>query len=114
MPREEIIALYKMADACLVSPLHDGMNLVCKEYIAAKNDLNGVLILSQFTGASRELLDAVFVNPYDRENFAICIKESVELPQDEKKKRMKRLRSLVRENNIYKWAGKFLEELRKI
>ena len=114
MPREEIIALYKMADACLVSPLHDGMNLVCKEYIAVKNDLNGVLILSQFTGASRELQDAVFVNPYDRENFAICIKESIELPQAEKKKRMKHLRSLVRENNIYKWAAKFLEELKKI
>jgi len=114
MSRTGIIALYKMANACLVSPLHDGMNLVCKEFIATKNDLNGVLILSQFTGAARELDDAIFVNPYDRENFAIMLKEAVELPDSKKKKRMKRLRSVVKENNIYKWAGKFLEELKKI
>ena len=114
MKRKEIMALYKMADACIVSPLHDGMNLVCKEYAATKNDLNGVLILSQFTGAARELGDATFVNPYDRENFAMMIKEAIELPREEKEKRMKHLRSVVKENNIYKWAGKFLEELKKI
>ena len=114
MKRNEIIALYKMADACLVSPVHDGMNLVCKEFIATKNDLNGVLLLSQFTGAARELGNAIFVNPYDRENFALAMKKAVELPKDRKKKRMKRLRSVVKENNIYKWAGKFLEELKKI
>ncbi|MBN1354483.1 MAG: trehalose-6-phosphate synthase [Candidatus Omnitrophica bacterium] len=114
MSRDEIIALYKIADACLVSPLHDGMNLVCKEFIAAKNDLKGILILSQFTGAARELNDAIFVNPYDREKFAIAIKEAVELPQDEIERRMKNLRNVVRDNNIYKWAGKFLEELKKI
>ncbi|MBL7156982.1 MAG: trehalose-6-phosphate synthase [Candidatus Omnitrophica bacterium] len=114
MTRTEVTALYKMADACLVSPLHDGMNLVCKEYIAAKNDLNGAVLLSQFTGAARELGDAIFVNPYDRENFAITIKEVIEMPQAEKQKRMKNLRNVVKENNIYKWAGKFLEELKKI
>lgn len=114
MSRKEIIALYKIADACVVSPLHDGMNLVCKEYVAAKNDLSGVLILSQFTGASRELEDAIFVNPYDKEGFALAIKKAIELPDEKKAKRMRRLRSVVRENNIYKWAGKFLEELKKI
>jgi len=114
MAREEIVALYKMADACLVSPLHDGMNLVCKEYVASKNDLKGILLLSQFTGAARELSDAIFVNPYDRETFVNAIKRAIDLPQKEKKKRMKNLREVVKENNIYKWAGKFLEELEKI
>ena len=114
MTTKEIVALYKIADACLVSPLHDGMNLVCKEFISAKNDLSGILLLSQFTGAARELDEAMFVNPYDRENFAIAIKEAIELPEAKKQKKMKRLRNVVRENNIYKWAGKFLEELKKI
>ncbi len=114
MSRKEVTALYTIADACVVSPLHDGMNLVCKEYIAAKNDLKGVLLLSRFTGAARELKGAIFVNPYDREHFAIAIKKAIELPKEAREKRMKRLRNLVRENNIYKWAGKFLEELKKI
>ena len=114
MTRTEIIALYKLSQACIVSPVHDGMNLVCKEFIAAKNHLDGVLLLSQFTGAARELSDAVYVNPYDKENFALAIKKVIELPKKEREKRMKRLRGVVRENNIYKWAGKFLEELKKI
>ncbi|MCQ9207446.1 MAG: trehalose-6-phosphate synthase [Omnitrophica bacterium] len=114
MTRKEIIALYKIADACIVSPVHDGMNLVCKEYIAAKKDLNGALILSRFTGAARELDGAIFVNPYSREDFARAIKKAIELPRAEKQKRMRRLRSVVKENNIYKWAGKFLEELKRI
>ncbi len=114
MSRKEVIALYKIADACIVTPLHDGMNLVCKEFIAARNDLDGVLLLSQFTGAARELGGAMFVNPYDRENFAKAIKKAIELPREKKEKRMKRLRAVVKENNIYKWAGKFLEELKKI
>ena len=114
MTRKEITALYKRADACLVSPLHDGMNLVCKEYVSAKNDLSGVLLLSQFTGAARELESAIYVNPYDKESFAISLKEAIELPKKEKEKRMRKLRSVVKENNIYKWAGKFLEELKRI
>lgn len=114
MTRKEIIALYKMSDAAIVSPSHDGMNLVCKEFVAAKNDLKGVLILSQFTGAARELGGAIFVNPYDRENFAKAIKKAIELSPADKEKRMKRLRAVVKENNIYKWAGRFLEELKKI
>jgi len=114
MNRKEIVALYKMSDACLVSPVHDGMNLVCKEFISTKNDLDGILLLSQFTGAARELGEAVFVNPYDKENFAIAIKDAIELNKTKKEKKMKRLRSVVKENNIYKWAGKFLEELKKL
>jgi len=114
MSRKEITALYTLANACVVSPLHDGMNLVCKEYIAAKNDLNGVLLLSRFAGAARELKGSIFVNPYDREHFALAIKKAIELPKEAREKRMRRLRNIVKENNIYKWAGKFLEELKKI
>ncbi len=112
--REEIVAFYKIADICLISPLHDGMNLVAKEYIAARNDLNGALILSQFTGAARELKDVIQVNPYDPDNFADKIKSAIEMPLEEKQNKMQSLRRVVRENNIYKWAVKFISELQKI
>jgi trehalose 6-phosphate synthase len=112
--REEIVAFYKIADICLISPLHDGMNLVAKEYIAARNDLGGALILSQFTGAARELKDVIQVNPYDPDKFADKIKSAIEMPLEEKQKRMQSLRRVVRENNIYKWAVKFISELQKI
>ncbi|NQT23439.1 MAG: trehalose-6-phosphate synthase [Candidatus Omnitrophica bacterium] len=112
--REEISAFYKIADVCLVSPLHDGMNLVAKEYVATKNDLNGVLVLGQFTGAARELEDVVAVNPYDANNFADQIKKAIEMKPEKKKKMMANLRRVVAENNIYKWALKFISELQKI
>ena len=112
--REEISAFYKIADICIVSPLHDGMNLVAKEYIATRNDLNGVLILSQFTGASRELKDAIQVNPYDPDTFADLIKEAIEMKPEERQAKMEKLRKVVRESNIYKWAVKFVSELQKI
>lgn len=108
---DEIIPYYKMADFCLVSSLHDGMNLVAKEYVAAKKDLSGVLILSQFTGASRELTDAVQFNPYATEEFAEAIKTAIEMPGDEKKKRMGNMRKIIAENNIYRWAGNIMTEL---
>lgn len=108
---DEIIPFYKMADFCLVSSLHDGMNLVAKEYVAAKKDLSGALILSQFTGAARELTDAVQFNPYAIEEFAEAIKAAVEMPLDEKKKRMENMRKIVAENNIYRWAGNIITEL---
>lgn len=112
--REEILAFYKIADICLISPLHDGMNLVAKEYIAARNDLNGALILSQFTGAARELKDVIQVNPYDPDNFADKIKSTIEMKTEEKQNKMQSLRRIVLENNIYKWAVKFISELQKI
>ncbi|MEA3560831.1 MAG: trehalose-6-phosphate synthase, partial [Candidatus Omnitrophota bacterium] len=111
---KEKLALYRLANICIVSPLHDGMNLVAKEYIASKNDLNGTLILSQFTGAARELNNALSINPYDPDDFADKIKEAVEMSDAERISRMKRLRRVVRINNIYKWADKFISELEKL
>ncbi len=111
---KEKLAFYRLANICIVSPLHDGMNLVAKEYVASKNDLKGTLILSQFTGAARELEDALSINPYDPDDFANKIKEAVEMSLTVRKKRMERLRKVVRENNIYKWANKVISELDKM
>jgi len=108
---EEIRPYYTLADICIVSSLHDGMNLVSKEYISAKNDLTGALVLSCFTGAARELTDAVQTNPYSIEEFADSIKTAIELPVEEKKKRMENMRKIVGENNVYKWAGSIITEL---
>lgn len=108
---EEIRPYYGLADLCIVSSLHDGMNLVAKEYVASKTDLNGVLVLSRFTGAARELTDAVQINPYSIEEFADAIKMAIEMPVEEKKKRMENMRKTVAENNVYRWAGSIISEL---
>ncbi|MFA4888891.1 MAG: trehalose-6-phosphate synthase [Candidatus Omnitrophota bacterium] len=109
--QDEIEPFYMLADLCIVSSLHDGMNLVAKEYVAAKKDLTGSLVLSQFTGAARELSDAIQINPYSIEEFADCIKLAVEMPLEEKKKRMEKMRKIISENNIYRWAGNIITEL---
>jgi alpha,alpha-trehalose-phosphate synthase [UDP-forming] len=108
-----LMALRKMADFCIVSSLHDGMNLVAKEFVASRIDEDGALILSPFTGSSRELTDALLVNPYATDNFAEAIKQAIEMPEDERKKRMRKMRNTVRENNIYKWAGDIISDLVK-
>jgi trehalose-6-phosphate synthase len=108
---EEIRPYYALADMCIVSSLHDGMNLVAKEYVAAKADLNGTLILSSLTGAARELTGAVQINPYAIEEFADAIKFSIEMSSDEKRKRMEHMRTVVRENNVYRWAANIITEL---
>ncbi len=108
---DEIEPFYKMADLCIVSSLHDGMNLVAKEYVATKSDFSGALILSQFTGAVRELPDAIQVNPYSIEEFADSIKLALQMPQDEKTRRMGKMRKVISENNIYRWAGNIITEL---
>ncbi len=108
---DEIKPFYTLADMCIVSSLHDGMNLVAKEYVAAKSDLKGVLMLSRFTGAARELKDAMLINPYAIEEFADCIKLAVEIPMEEKKKRMENMRKIISENNVYRWAGNIITEL---
>lgn len=108
---EEIRPYYALADICIVSSLHDGMNLVAKEYVASKSDLNGALILSRFTGAARELTDAIQINPYSIEEFADAIKIAVEMPLEEKRRRMENMRNIVRENNVYRWAGNIITEL---
>lgn len=111
---EEILALYRLASSCVVSSLHDGMNLVAKEFVACRNDGNGVLVLSQFTGASREFKDAILVNPYDREQLCDGMYQALAMTSKEAKKRMKALRQIVSENNIYAWAGKIISELLKL
>ena len=108
---KEISRYYRAADLCLVTSLHDGMNLVAKEFIAARHDEQGVLILSRFTGAARELLDAVLVNPYDIEHTADAIRAALEMEPEERTARMQRMRKLVREQNIYFWAASLIGEL---
>ncbi|HPL62640.1 MAG TPA: trehalose-6-phosphate synthase [Syntrophales bacterium] len=108
---EEIKPYYSMADLCIVSSLHDGMNLVAKEFIAAKRDLSGMLILSQFTGAARELTEAVQVNPYSIEEFADAINLVLEMPDAEKQKRMAAMREVVGRNNVYRWAANIITDL---
>ena len=109
--QDDIQPYYKLGDICIVSSLHDGMNLVAKEYVAEKDDLSGVLILSQFTGAARELTDAILVNPYSIEEFADSIKLAIQMPKEEKKRRMEDMRKNVSENNIYRWAASIITEL---
>jgi trehalose 6-phosphate synthase len=95
----------------MVTSLHDGMNLVAKEYVAARQDERGVLILSRFTGAARELHDALIVNPYDIESTAEAIAQALEMNVSEMVDRMSRMRRSVRERNIYWWAGTLIGEL---
>ncbi|PIQ86946.1 MAG: trehalose-6-phosphate synthase [Candidatus Omnitrophica bacterium CG11_big_fil_rev_8_21_14_0_20_45_26] len=109
----DINALYRMSDVCVVSSLHDGMNLVAKEFVACRPDLNGVLLLSEFTGAARELTDAVVFNPYDTESFADALQMALTMPLEEQERRMRRMREIVFHNNIYRWAGKVLSQLLK-
>ncbi|MDD5119794.1 MAG: trehalose-6-phosphate synthase [Candidatus Omnitrophica bacterium] len=111
---EDISPYYLLADLCIVSSLHDGMNLVAKEYVASNSALNGVLLLSRFTGAAKELTDAVQINPYSIEEFADAIKFAVEMPHEERKRRMENMRKIITENNIYRWAGDIITELTSI
>ena len=108
---KEIEPYYRAADLCLVTSLHDGMNLVAKEFVATRNDERGVLILSCFTGAARELRDALQVNPYDIDQTAEAIRAALEMQPEEKQIRMQRMRKLVREHNVYRWAGSLIGEL---
>ena len=99
---------HRAADVCFVSSLHDGMNLVAKEFVAARDDERGVLILSQFTGASRELPEALIVNPYDADQCAAALQLALTMPAEEQRDRMRLMRNLVREFNVYRWAGRML------
>ncbi len=111
LPNVTLMALRRLARFCVVSSLHDGMNLVAKEYVASRFDEDGVLILSPFTGAAHELTDALIVNPYATEHFADAIHEAVVMPPEVRRSRMVNMRAIVRENNIYKWAARLLVEL---
>ncbi len=109
----QLTALYRLSDVGIVSSLHDGMNLVAKEYIASCSDAKGMLILSQFTGAARELLDAILINPYDRMQFSEGLYQALMMPEEERAKRMGKMREQIMVNNIYRWAGRIISELLK-
>src|SRR3989338_741430 len=110
---ETIQSFYKMADFCLVSSLHDGMNLVAKEFVAAREDESGVLVLSRFTGVSHEFQSALLINPYDIEGSAEAIHQALTMIPEEKEERMKKMRAIVREYNVYRWAAEQITELVK-
>jgi trehalose 6-phosphate synthase len=102
--------IFRAADICVVTSLHDGMNLVCKEFVAARDDLRGVLVLSRFAGAARELTEALIVNPYHVEETADALHRAATMPAAEQRERMASLRSTVREFNVYRWAGRMLAD----
>jgi alpha,alpha-trehalose-phosphate synthase [UDP-forming] len=111
---EEINRFYRAADICMVTSLHDGMNLVAKEFVVARDNEDGVLILSQFAGASRELRDALIINPYDIEEMADALHLSLTMEPSEQIDRMKRMRAVVKEHNIYRWAGNLMTALARL
>jgi len=111
---QDILPFYQQADVCLVTSLHDGMNLVAKEFVAARDDERGVLILSQFTGAARELADALIVNPYDVAETSAALRQALEMPAAEQTARMRQMRAVLKDWNIYRWAGNIVLELARI
>jgi len=111
---EEISRYFEAASFCLVSSLHDGMNLVAKEFVASREDERGVLILSTFAGAAHELTDALLVNPYDVAQVSEAILRALKMPEEEQLRRMQRMRQTVRVNNVYRWAAHLLSDLTEI
>ncbi|TPK70422.1 trehalose-6-phosphate synthase [Mesorhizobium sp. B2-4-15] len=106
--QQQVYELYRAADVCMVTSLHDGMNLVAKEFVAARDDEQGVLLLSMFAGASKELLEALIVNPYDAAMMGDVLLQALTMSQEEQRQRMQRMREVVRDNNVYRWAGSML------
>jgi trehalose 6-phosphate synthase/phosphatase len=111
---EELCAMYYVADIALVTPLRDGMNLVAKEYIAAKRNANGVLILSEMAGASIELIDALIINPNDSTQIEEAILKALKMPESEQQERMKWMQKRVSKQTVNKWAGDFIRDLKSI
>jgi trehalose 6-phosphate synthase len=114
LSHEEVERWYRAADICLVTSLHDGMNLVAKEYLAARHDEDGVLLLSKFTGAASELKDALLVNPYDISDVAETIHQGLEMGRGERRMRMQRMRRHIRDHNVYRWAANILGDLHEL
>jgi trehalose 6-phosphate synthase len=110
----EVFELFRAADLCVVSSLHDGMNLVAKEFVAARDDDEGVLILSSFAGAAREMNEALIVNPYDAREMADALDQALRMPAQEQRERMRLMRQQVREQNVYRWAGRMLVDAARI
>ena len=113
-PPEQVFELYRAADFCIVNSLHDGMNLVAKEFVAARDDEDGVLILSTFAGAARELVEALLVNPFDVAETAAAIRRALEMPREQRLLRMQLMRRTIKENNVYRWAGRMLTDAGRI
>lgn len=111
---EEVFELFRAADLCIVSSLHDGMNLVAKEFVASRDDEQGVLILSSFTGASREMSEALIVNPYDGGEMAHALDAALRMPSSEQRERMRLMRQQVREQNVYRWAGRMMVDAARL
>jgi trehalose-6-phosphate synthase len=112
--QDQLHLYYRAADVCMVTSLHDGMNLVAKEFIAARNDERGVLVLSQFTGAARELHEALIINPYHIEQGAEALHLALTMPQVEQRERMRSMRTRVRDFNVYRWAGHMLVDAARL
>ncbi len=111
---KRLLALYRLANFCIVSSLHDGMNLVAKEFVAARDDDDGVLVLSKMAGAAQQLHDAVIINPYDVEGFADALERAIDMPADERRRRMQAMRRIVAGRNIFGWASDILEDLERL
>jgi trehalose 6-phosphate synthase len=111
---EEVDRWYRASDLCLVTSLHDGMNLVAKEFLAARHDEDGVLVLSKFTGAAIELRDALEVNPYDITGVAEAIHQALEMSRAERRARMQRMRRHLVDHNVYHWAANILGDLHEL
>jgi alpha,alpha-trehalose-phosphate synthase [UDP-forming] len=110
----DMIALHQLADFCSVTALHDGMNLVAKEYVASRLDCRGALVLSKFAGAARELQDALIVNPFSIDEVAKAYRAALKMPAGEARRRMAKMREAVEDNNVYRWAGKILTSLLRV
>ena len=111
LPFEELVAFYRAADVMLVTPLRDGMNLVAKEYVAARDDGHGVLVLSELAGAAQELREALLVNPHDVDGLASAMERALAASDDEQRERMQAMRATVRAHDVYDWALDFLDGL---
>jgi trehalose-6-phosphate synthase len=109
-----LVALYGLAHFCIVSSLHDGMNLVAKEFIAARDDEDGVLVLSALAGAAQELREALIINPYDVDGFADALMAAIDMPRHERQIRMRAMRRVVAGRNVFGWASDILEGLESL
>ena len=109
-----LVALYRLANFCIVSSLHDGMNLVAKEFVAAREDNDGVLVLSEMAGAAQQLHDASIINPYDVDGFAAAIEQAIDMPREERHRRMRAMRRIVAGRDIFGWASDILEDLERL
>ena len=112
-PLPELVALYRLANFCVVSSLHDGMNLVAKEFVAARDDHDGVLILSELAGAAQELAEALIINPYDDQGFTAAIDRAIEMPVWERRRRMQAMRRRVAGRDVLAWASDILDRLER-